>query len=136
MEMSYKQNTNGFIYFIKDTGNNKIKIGWTKDVNRNLKNLQRGNPNKLILLGYVKGFLQEEKNIHSFKFNEYKVKGTNEWYWPSKSILDFISSTLEHGKVIENKPSFLNDPFDRKNIFTGIGKYMMESQIHSLQERR
>ncbi len=65
------------IYFVKDTVTQAIKIGYSKKPQGRLGSLQTGNPNKLILLGTVKGTPDDEVSFHG-KFVQHKLEG--EWF--------------------------------------------------------
>lgn len=65
----------GFIYFITDR--NFVKIGFTKNVEKRLENLQVGTPQKLELTYSLEGTVFDEKIIQNM-FSEYHERG--EWY--------------------------------------------------------
>jgi hypothetical protein len=90
---------NGFIYFITD--GKFIKIGFTKNVESRLVQLQTGNPKKLTILEVFKGSLEIEKYLHAI-YNKYKISG--EWF-------DIIN--------IYNKESIQNKINDCINYFIG-----------------
>ena len=72
--------TMGTIYFLLsvDGPNSKVKIGRTGNINEfsqtRLKQLQVGNANKLILIGFLKG----RETYYQIKFEEYWIRG--EWF--------------------------------------------------------
>jgi hypothetical protein len=76
------------IYFIKNTGNQYIKIGFTKDLDFRLSSLQGANADKLIIWGilYVSATRSVfwERAIHD-NLKEYRVRG--EWFNVPESIL-------------------------------------------------
>jgi len=77
--------SDGFVYFIKMEETGDIKIGFTeKNPKERLKDLQTGNSNKLILLGYIDGTNQDEYNLHQ-EFSEER-KRIGEWFKPSPSL--------------------------------------------------
>jgi hypothetical protein len=79
------------IYFIKDPGNEEIKIGYSAKPQKRLPDLQTGNPRKLILLGTVPGMKTDEVVLHS-KFAQYRLEG--EWFKGEiiEEILTIIST--------------------------------------------
>lgn len=81
----------GFVYFIADTTNNIVKIGYSKDVKKRLKQLQTSNGNTLVLLGYMNGDISHEMYCHQL-FSRYKLKG--EWFSLDSDnvILDYINT--------------------------------------------
>ena len=54
----------GYVYFI--TNGDNIKIGYTKNsVQKRLKQLNTGSDKQLYILGYMKGTMADEENLHS-----------------------------------------------------------------------
>ena len=97
------QNTGlDFIYIIKDTINNSIKIGISQNPTKRLKQLQTGSPNPLELIyteecgyGGRKRTLQLEKLIHKdIKGKGLKQRG--EWFTlnESTSIQEIINTVM------------------------------------------
>lgn len=83
----------GYIYFIATK--NKIKIGYTKNsVEKRLKQLQTGNDENLILLGYLHGKLEEEKLLHK-QFAKYRIRQNGEWFFPSDELIEYININNE-----------------------------------------
>ncbi len=79
----------GYVYFI--TNGENIKIGYTKNsVQKRLKQLNTGSDKQLYILGYMKGTMADEENLHS-KFQQYKIRNNGEWFEPSDDILDYIN---------------------------------------------
>lgn len=77
------------VYFILDTKNRLIKIGFSKNVEARLTNLQVGNVNNLRLLGVCDGGRTKENVFHK-KFVHRKVR--SEWFQDCKEIRDCIAS--------------------------------------------
>jgi hypothetical protein len=79
------------IYFVKDTGSESIKIGYSKKPAKRLAGLQTANPHKLILLGTIKGTPEDETTIHA-RFVEYRLAG--EWFRGEiiEMVLDIIAA--------------------------------------------
>jgi len=76
------------VYFIADTTNDVVKIGYSKDIKKRLKQLQTSNGNVLVLLGYMNGNEAEEKYTHQL-FSEYKLQG--EWFHLNEIVIDYIN---------------------------------------------
>lgn len=75
------------VYFIAQ--NNMVKIGYSKDVKKRIKSLKTASPYPLILLGYIEGDKQKERELHN-QFIDYKQSG--EWFKLSDDkILNFIN---------------------------------------------
>lgn len=85
------------VYFITDKKN--IKIGYSKNPNKRIKQLNTGNAKKLILIGYVNGDKNKEKELHC-QFSQDRLNG--EWFSPSNEILDFINDNLSQIYVEKN----------------------------------
>jgi hypothetical protein len=81
------------VYFILDTGNKLIKIGFSKSVEARLNNLQMGNINALRLLAVCEGARTEENRLHK-KFAKHRVR--SEWFKDCKEIRDFIATLLPY----------------------------------------
>lgn len=72
------------IYFIQDSVNGAIKIGYTsQDPEIRLSTLQTGNPNTLTIIGLMHGSSILEKYLH-YKFREHHIRG--EWFMPHERI--------------------------------------------------
>ena len=84
----------GNIYCITDC--KRIKIGYTKqkDVNKRLKQLQTGSPDRLYLLGYFFGNMSDEKYLHKL-FAKDRMRINGEWFAPSQELIDYINSHNE-----------------------------------------
>lgn len=89
MNNKTNQNTEGFVYFITNGFN--IKIGYTNNVKRRLKQLNTGSDQQLFLLGYINGTKETEANLHRF-FIKYKLRQNGEWFEPSSELLDYINT--------------------------------------------
>ena len=80
----------GYIYFIANK--DKIKIGYTKNsVEKRLKQLQTGNDEYLVLLGFLRGGPEEEKMLHK-QFAQYRIRQNGEWFFPSEELLEYINA--------------------------------------------
>ena len=77
-----------FIYFVQDTVLKYIKIGYTNNIKRRIKDLQVGNPHKLELIAQINGGKNKEERLHK-KFDKYNIR--NEWFEPNEEILKYIS---------------------------------------------
>lgn len=77
-----------YVYFILN--NDKVKIGYTKNVKKRLKQLQTANGDNLILLGYIEGDKNVEHQLHE-KFETYRIRDNGEWFFASEAIINFIN---------------------------------------------
>lgn len=81
------QKYTGYIYFISN--GESVKIGFSKDPEKRLKNLQTANPVELKLLYFEKGNSNIESRLHKL-FSKDRIQG--EWFNFSDEILEFIDS--------------------------------------------
>ena len=80
------------IYFLADSENN-IKIGYTRQsIKKRIQQLQTGNGNKIICLGWMEGNKQLEKELHLI-FNNFKTSSKGEWFYPEQNIIDCEKNT-------------------------------------------
>jgi hypothetical protein len=78
-----------WIYFIRGTVNGLIKVGFTEgSVDSRLKALQTGCPERLEIIGSVRGTRNLEIDLHK-RFAAYRQTG--EWFSPSDELLRHIS---------------------------------------------
>ena len=87
--------SDGFVYFIQEEETDRIMIGFSeKHPKGRLKDFQTGNPDKLILLGYIEGTFQDESNLHR-EFSEERIRDENEWFECSPRLGNKIKELLE-----------------------------------------
>ncbi len=77
----------GYVYFIVEEDRPRIKVGYSKDVHSRLINLQTSHSSKLVLLGYFKGSVRDEKLLHR-EFAKFRIHG--EWFNFSLEIKEFL----------------------------------------------
>ncbi len=68
-------------------GERGVKIGHAVDPHKRIAELQTGNPRKLILLGYIKGTMEDEARFHQ-RFHKDNV--LQEWFRPSRELLSLF----------------------------------------------
>lgn len=78
--------TQGGVYFIA-AGQNRIKIGWARNVRRRLKELQIGSHVRLSLLAAIPGGRQREAELHE-RFEHLRVRG--EWFRADPELTAYI----------------------------------------------
>lgn len=83
-----------YIYFIKEEENNNVKIGVSVNPVQRLQELQTGSPYKLIMIGFIEGGADEEKNIHR-EFAEERIRENGEWFRPSERLTTYIKQRIE-----------------------------------------
>jgi predicted nucleic acid-binding Zn ribbon protein len=84
------QQKQGSVYFIQ-AGNGAIKIGFSKDIEARLADLQVASPVQLRLLGTMNGTKETEKNIQD-TFADLRLRG--EWFEPARDLLDFLAGHI------------------------------------------
>lgn len=75
------------IYFIRAGSHGPVKIGYSLDPNRRLRDLQTSSASDLRLLAIMAGERTHKRAIHS-QFREYRMKG--EWFAPHESLMAFV----------------------------------------------
>ncbi len=84
------------IYFIQDTSNLWIKIGFSKRPKRRFRAIQATTPNKLEYLGDIPGGLDTEAHYHQ-RFRRYRM--WHEWFKiPRSWAVDIIVAACYIGK--------------------------------------
>lgn len=76
------------IYFIQNTENNDVKIGYSARVDKRLSQLQVANSKKLRLLFQMEGDKQTESELHR-QYQSHHIRG--DWFKPTV-VQDFINS--------------------------------------------
>ena len=83
----------GFVYFFSNQRN--IKIGFTKNAPiKRLHQLNTGSDEQLIMLGYMKGNIKLENDLHKL-FAKDRIRPNAEWFFPSNGLIDFINQNNE-----------------------------------------
>jgi hypothetical protein len=81
----------GYCYFIGI--DNEIKIGYSNNVQRRLKQLQTSHGKQLLLLGYISNCTKsDEKNLHN-KFHKLKIN--REIFKADEELIDYININNE-----------------------------------------
>ena len=86
------------IYFITEDNNTKyVKIGYTNNLSRRLRELQIGNPRKLSVYFVMKGNKQAELELHK-AFKDYR--GIGEWFNFTVFIGEYINEVRKEAKQL------------------------------------
>jgi hypothetical protein len=88
------------IYFILDTVTQAIKIGYSTNPKKRLKNLQNSNQNRLELLYAMHGELEHESELLQ-RFDKFKMEG--EWF--RGEIAGAVSQIIAADKLNPRQPS-------------------------------
>jgi hypothetical protein len=86
------------VYFLIDREAAQVKIGYTSDVQRRVRDLshERGNP--LELAGEISGDSRFERILHE-RFRPYRIMGTREWYSTEIMRDIFLLLACEQGNI-------------------------------------
>ena len=99
--------SSGKVYFL--CSDNKIKIGYTRgSIERRIKQLNTGSPNKIYKLGWMEGNKEKEKELH-IKFSMYRIRNNGEWFLGAQEVIDYINS-------VNQEPNVFVDIVDNKII--------------------
>lgn len=86
------ENDNNMIYFVgespNDGGTMAVKVGYSDNPKQRLKELQIGNPRKLVLLASVNGTMQQEKSLHHW-LRQFSAE-SNEWFMMVPEIRNMV----------------------------------------------
>lgn len=85
-----EQQKQGNIYFVR--GDDKVKIGFSKDVESRIKDLQASSPLELSLLLTIKGTTKTENELHD-RFDKYRIRG--EWFRYEGELEEFVAASVQ-----------------------------------------
>jgi rubrerythrin len=92
----------GYVYFVQAESGGPFKVGWALDPESRRRELQVGNPAPLKILDFVRGSVEDERQLHDL-LSEFR--GTGEWFAPFPQAVDVVRrytglrSILERLKV-------------------------------------
>jgi hypothetical protein len=96
------------IYFIQDGDDGPIKIGYSDDVARRVRDLSTSTHNKLQILLVISGEREQEDQLHE-RFGFAHKRG--DWFWPVKDLLSFIDGyKLSTAELSTMAPAHLPPP--------------------------
>ncbi len=81
----------GHVYFVQQSATLSIKIGFSKDPQKRISDLQVANAQKLKLIGLIDATRKQEQELHK-QFARYRLEG--EWFSPEvlSDILQIIQA--------------------------------------------
>lgn len=82
---------NGWVYFIRAVQTGRIKIGFSLDPSRRLRELEFGCPEDLELITQIPGSFFRERGLHK-RFAVHRARG--EWFEPAPELLDYIKEIV------------------------------------------
>ncbi len=137
-ESETNEQAKAYVYFVAQAQSNFIKIGATTDVVARLKQLQTGNPQRLIIMRVIEFETIEDarwvETILHRRYRSLKLGAYGEWFAVSPlDIMEDINFALavgEHvlGHVIRDIPS---DATSQINFYSGFSEYPLVSGFES-----
>jgi hypothetical protein len=97
-------NKRKFLYFIKV--GDKVKVGTSSDVNKRMKQIQTGNPDKVEKLAEFEGFAEKESGIHK-ELSDIHVRG--EWFKFGDKIKWVIDTLTQRKHEFDNWDEITKD---------------------------
>lgn len=96
--MTKLSNANGYVYFISE-GNGSIKIGVTNCIDKRIKELQTGNPNRLdCVFTLVTESMREAHKIEAMlhrKFAACRIREDGEWF-DERTVMKWLKKPRLH----------------------------------------
>ena len=92
----------GYVYWIQCDGG-PIKIGFSVNPEKRLRELQAANPYPLRILGTVRALKDDERDLH-LRFAQHRVRG--EWFAPTKAVLDGVGRPYSYSELIAGLREF------------------------------
>lgn len=115
-----------YVYFIGEK-NGPIKIGVAIDVKSRLSGIQTHNPNKLNVLGIIKGDVALERKLHK-KFKKYNIN--REWFERSEELINFINSN-----TIKPKNLDIYKPQKKRTTKCKLQNIVLSDQLKSYMKK-
>lgn len=129
-----KHNTpTGFVYLIQRNGLHGVKIGYSGNPLKRLRELSVGSPEKLFLIATWQGTRADEQELHT-RFNKHRLEG--EWFaidahiatqWITIFMAGAIGVTRSKGEIE------VREMLDRKKIELEISKQQTEEMRQHLE---
>jgi hypothetical protein len=77
----------GNVYFVEAAGRRMVKIGYATNVNKRIRTLQIGSPDRLVLVHVMPGTRETESLFHG-RFQRYRARG--EWFYIAGRLAQFL----------------------------------------------
>lgn len=82
------------VYILCDSGNNRLKIGYSRNIKDRLKTHATSNPDLEVLALIEQGDRRTEKALHRLA-KGHRVSGTTEWYIDSPKLRQVLLRVSE-----------------------------------------
>lgn len=82
----------GWVYFLHDPSTQRIKIGFSSNVEKRVRGLQTGSSSTLAILGKMKGTAEDERSLHQ-RFGAHRVSG--EWFHAAPELTAFVAEVSQ-----------------------------------------
>ncbi len=79
------------VYFVKTSGHDFVKIGFTANLAYRLCRLQTASPFELMLLLAYRADRTHKQELHG-RFNKDRLRNSSEWFRYSREIREFVSA--------------------------------------------
>lgn len=93
----------GYVYFLQDKSTGYIKIGFSTQLEKRIKALGTGLPEKPELLARIKAYAHEEARYHTMFCGD-RIRG--EWFKPSVRIMNYIKDLHDSTNMDGRKQFF------------------------------
>lgn len=83
---------NSGVYIIKAVGTDRVKIGWSQDVDARIRSLQTGCPYQIEVINVIATAPEMERRIHGW-LSQYRIHG--EWFVLPNDIAERLADVTE-----------------------------------------
>lgn len=97
------------IYFIQAHDGGPIKIGWAKNIDKRIAEIQRMSPSQLRVLNTFDSSEEDERILHKY-FKRIRLYG--EWFEPTDELLAFVQNPHKVELPPKPKPEFVKQVLD------------------------
>jgi hypothetical protein len=125
----------GYVYAI-DNGRGCVKIGWAKNPERRLAEINVSDPDRLSLVGYASGSREHEAAIHQI-LAPHRVRG--EWFRIDGSVrlfLELIAAGNRPAPIARRKCAIRRRPFGMTNTRLANALDVNHTTVHRWAKSR
>lgn len=91
----------GYIYILKDAGNNALKVGFSADIKKRLAQHKSSHPFLELVHSFGVQSIATEQALHQ-SLKQYKIKGASEWYKNSPKVMPLILAFSSANSELED----------------------------------